>query len=124
MKQGETYVFDQADGSNWYHPLGMAYFPDGAHTGVDELEPGIAQTGGSTTCAADNKCQAPMYYKNGEFAGNTYDNAASTSASTSTSRTSSTPRTSGARTRTKSRSRSRTRPTLRTCSTSATSTRA
>ena len=78
MKQGETYVFDQADGSNWYHPLGMAYFPDGAHTGVDELEPGIAQTGGSTTCAAGNTCQAPMYYKNGEFAGTTYDNMAAT----------------------------------------------
>ena len=78
MKQGETYIFDQADGSNWYHPLGMAYFPDGAHTGVDELEPGIAQTGGSTTCAAGNTCQAPMYYKNGEFAGTTYDNMAAT----------------------------------------------
>ena len=78
MKQGSTYVFDQADGSNWYHPLGMAYFPDGAHTGVDELEPGIAQTGGSTTCAAGNTCQAPMYYKNGVFTGTTYDNTAAT----------------------------------------------
>merc|ERR1719271_331311 len=78
MKQGETYIFDQADGSNWYHPLGMAYFPDGAHTGVDELEPGIAQTGGSTTCAAGNTCQAPRYFKDGSFAGTTYDNTAAT----------------------------------------------
>merc|ERR1719269_535019 len=78
MKQGSTYIFDQADGSNWYHPLGMAYFPDGAHTGVDELEPGIAQTGGSTTCAAGNTCQAPMYFKNGDFTGTTYDNTAAT----------------------------------------------
>merc|ERR1719353_1337733 len=46
MKQGETYIFDQADGS--------------------------------TTCAAGNTCQAPMYYKNGEFAGTTYDNMAAT----------------------------------------------
>merc|ERR1719482_2196824 len=78
MKQGETYIFDQADGSNWYHPLGMAYFPDGAHAGVDELEPGIAQTGGSTTCAAGNTCQAPRYFKDGNFAGTTYDNTAAT----------------------------------------------
>eukprot|EP00955_Chlamydomonas_euryale_P084852 364013-Chlamydomonas_euryale.AAC.8 len=23
---------------NWYHPLGFAYYPDGAHEGVDEVE--------------------------------------------------------------------------------------
>jgi uncharacterized protein (DUF305 family) len=28
---GKTYVFDQRDSSNWYHPLGFAYYPDGAH---------------------------------------------------------------------------------------------
>ena len=78
MKRGVTYTFDQSDNSNWYHPLGFAYFVDGAHNEVDELEPGIAQTGGSTTCAAGNTCQAPMYYKNGEFAGTTYDNTAAT----------------------------------------------
>jgi len=41
----------------------MAYFPDGAHDGVDELEPGITQTG--SACAEDNTCQAPRYFKNG-----------------------------------------------------------
>ena len=28
---GKTYVFDQTDATNWYHPFGFAYFPDGAH---------------------------------------------------------------------------------------------
>merc|ERR1712032_770118 len=31
VKIGETYIFDQGAGSNWYHPIGFAYFPDGAH---------------------------------------------------------------------------------------------
>ena len=76
MKRGVTYTFDQSDDSNWYHPLGWAYFVDGAHNEVDELEPGITQTGDA--CAGMNTCQAPMYYKDGEFAGTTYDNTAAT----------------------------------------------
>ena len=31
MTQGVTYVFDQGDGSNWYHPLGFGYAPDAEH---------------------------------------------------------------------------------------------
>lgn len=34
-------MFDQLDSTNWFHPLGFAYFPDGAHEGVEELEEGI-----------------------------------------------------------------------------------
>ena len=30
-KIGDTVTFDQTDVSNWYHPLGFAYEPDGAH---------------------------------------------------------------------------------------------
>ena len=72
MKRGVTYTFDQSDDSNWYHPLGFAYVVDGAKKG-DELEPGITQTGDA--CAGMNTCQAPMYYKNGVFAGAAgYDN--------------------------------------------------
>ena len=28
---GKTYHFDQTHHTNWYHPLGFGYFPDGAH---------------------------------------------------------------------------------------------
>jgi len=75
MQQGVTYRFVQNADSNWYHPLGFAYFPDGAHAGVDELEPGISQVG--STCAEDNTCQAPRYFMDGAFVGGSYDNTAS-----------------------------------------------
>lgn len=42
--RGQTYVFDQQDPSNWFHALGFAYEPDGAHEGVDELEEGIGKS--------------------------------------------------------------------------------
>ena len=74
MERGVTYTFGQSDASNWYHPLGFAYYPDGAHKDVDELEPGISQSG--STCVDDNTCQAPMYYKNGAYVGGDYDNVA------------------------------------------------
>lgn len=38
IEVGRTYVFIQEDRSNFYHPLGFAYFPDGAHVGKDEVE--------------------------------------------------------------------------------------
>jgi len=42
IEKGATYYFSQEDESNYYHPLGLAYYPDGAHDGVDELEPGVS----------------------------------------------------------------------------------
>lgn len=75
MEQGVTYKFVQNDDTNWMHPLGFAYYPDGAHSEVDELEPGISQSTGSS-CASDNTCQAPRYFINGQFSGTTYDNTA------------------------------------------------
>jgi hypothetical protein len=66
----------QADRSNWYHPLGLAYFADGAHAEVDELEPGIAAPGATDdSCAEDLSCPAPMYFKDGAYLG-TYSNDA------------------------------------------------
>jgi hypothetical protein len=37
-----TYIFNQAHETNYYHPLGLAYYADGAHDDVDELEPGVS----------------------------------------------------------------------------------
>jgi len=56
----------QNDDSNWLHPLGFAYEPDGAHEGVDELEAGIDRGTSGAGCANDNTCQAPMYYFDSE----------------------------------------------------------
>jgi len=39
VKIGQTITFDQTDSTNWYHPVGFAYRPDGAHGddwGADE----------------------------------------------------------------------------------------
>jgi hypothetical protein len=64
---GRTYIFDQSDISNWYHLIGFSYEPDGAHAGVDELEPGIAP--GDSGCADSLSCPAPMYWMNGTYTG-------------------------------------------------------
>lgn len=64
---GRTYLFDQSDVSNWYHLIGFSYEPDGAHAGVDELEPGIAP--GDVACADTLSCPAPMYWMNGTYTG-------------------------------------------------------
>lgn len=68
LQMGVEYVFKQGNETNHWHPLGFAYFPDGAHKDVDELEPGISQTG--SACVEDESCQTPLYYLNGEFLGN------------------------------------------------------
>ena len=67
MEVGTTYTFVQNDVSNFYHPLGFAYYPDGAHADVDELEPGISA--GSSGCDTDHTCPAPMYFVGGSYAG-------------------------------------------------------
>ena len=38
VEVGKTYRFIQEDKSNYYHPLGFAYHPDGAHVDKDEVE--------------------------------------------------------------------------------------
>ena len=75
MEAGVKYIFDQTDITNWMHPLGFAYYPDGAHKGVDELEPGIKH-GDTTYCdPAQNNCMVPRYYTNGAYVGSAVDAA-------------------------------------------------
>eukprot|EP00527_Entomoneis_sp_CCMP2396_P005611 CAMPEP_0198147640 /NCGR_PEP_ID=MMETSP1443-20131203/36913_1 /TAXON_ID=186043 /ORGANISM="Entomoneis sp., Strain CCMP2396" /LENGTH=408 /DNA_ID=CAMNT_0043812053 /DNA_START=40 /DNA_END=1263 /DNA_ORIENTATION=- len=76
IEKGVTYHFKQSDESNYYHPLGFAYYADGAHDDVDELEPGIVPPESSSSCANDMSCPAPMYLKNGLYLGEYSNNAA------------------------------------------------
>jgi len=69
MKKDVQYRFVQADLANYYHPLGFAYFADGAHDNVDELQPDICPSGSQTGCRATNTCPAPMYLLNDEYLG-------------------------------------------------------
>lgn len=48
--------------------MGFAYFPDGAHDGKEELEPGVG-LGNDRSCEVDKNCPAPMYFLNGEYLG-------------------------------------------------------
>ena len=52
-----------------YHPLGFAYFPDGAHANADELEPGIVPPDSSSTCNFNMTCPAPMYHISSQYKG-------------------------------------------------------
>uniref|UniRef100_A0A7S2LG87 DUF305 domain-containing protein n=1 Tax=Leptocylindrus danicus TaxID=163516 RepID=A0A7S2LG87_9STRA len=79
MEVGVTYKFLQYDRSNYMHPLGFAYLPDGAHDDVDELEPTIdppSATAKQAPCSASAGCPAPMYFQNGEYLGTYSNNAA------------------------------------------------
>mmetsp|Transcript_35713 Transcript_35713/g.94625 ORF Transcript_35713/g.94625 Transcript_35713/m.94625 type:complete len:569 (-) Transcript_35713:41-1747(-) len=84
---GKTYTFDQADATNWYHPMGFAYYPDGAHgdtwggaeraevEGAGELLYKI--NGAPTTCpdAGDTglDCYEPeFFYPRGEWTAKHY----------------------------------------------------
>jgi len=75
MKVGTTYVFDQSGKTNHMHPLGFAYYPGGAHTGLDELEPGIKPENSASKCADNMSCPAPMYFVDGKYEGK-YSNIA------------------------------------------------
>merc|ERR1711957_469331 len=69
LEKDVTYTFVQSDISNYYHPLGLAYYTDGAHADVDELEPGIVPPGSTSSCGDDNTCPAPMYRRDDTYLG-------------------------------------------------------
>jgi len=84
---GKTYVFDQKDASNWYHPVGFAYYPDGAHgenwggAERDEVEAAgqllYKINGAATTCpdAGDTglDCYEPeFFHPRGDWKGKHY----------------------------------------------------
>eukprot|EP01063_Lacrimia_lanifica_P019962 TRINITY_DN27358_c0_g1_i1.p2 TRINITY_DN27358_c0_g1~~TRINITY_DN27358_c0_g1_i1.p2 ORF type:complete len:407 (+),score=157.84 TRINITY_DN27358_c0_g1_i1:55-1275(+) len=73
MEAGVEYTFVQRNSTNWMHPLGFAYYADGAHKGVDELEPGINHNGSGYCDAAANTCMAPRYYIDGAYVGSAAD---------------------------------------------------
>ena len=58
VKVGQTLVFEQHDVTNWYHPLGFAFYPDGAH----------GETWGGDERAEVEALDQIQYYKNGERA--------------------------------------------------------
>lgn len=72
LEVGTTYTFLQSDRSNYYHPLGFAYFPDGAHESVEELEPAVTAKV-DAVCRATATCPAPMYFLGDRYLG-TYSN--------------------------------------------------
>ena len=87
VRIGQTYTFDQTDPSNWYHAVGFAYFPDGAHGETwggderDEVE-GLGEllykiNGAATTCpdAGDTglDCYEPeFFYPRGDWMAKNY----------------------------------------------------
>lgn len=64
---GETYTFIQAYRTNYYHPMGFGYGPDGAHKGNPELEPTVSM--GTSSCDKNATCPAPMYFIGGQYQG-------------------------------------------------------
>jgi hypothetical protein len=69
VEKDVTYIFSQTHETNYYHPLGFAYYPDGDHDDKIELEPGITPPGSSSSCADDELCPAPMYFIKGDYVG-------------------------------------------------------
>jgi len=63
--RGEKYEFIQKDASNWYHPLGFAWYVDGAHVDADELEPTIAPPNAPAGYDCGDDCPAPRYQLDG-----------------------------------------------------------
>ncbi|KAA8494756.1 Protein hedgehog [Porphyridium purpureum] len=65
------YCFRQYDISNWMHPLGFGYLPDGALKENPELEPEVNPY--DESCVETSSCQRPLYFLNGQFLGSEED---------------------------------------------------
>jgi len=74
LELNTTYYFIQTDVTNHYHPLGFAYYPDGAHDDQDELEPGIKPEKSASSCEDTLSCPAPMYMLDGKYLGSYSNN--------------------------------------------------
>jgi hypothetical protein len=57
---GETYTFIQQHVSNYFHPMGFAYYADGTRKSADLLDPGYSPTAGNV-CPHFGNCSAPIY---------------------------------------------------------------
>jgi len=75
IMKGVTYFFKQPSTGNYFHPIGFAYYPDGALDDQPELEPGIAPPGSGSDCGLTLSCPAPMYISDGVYLGKYSNNA-------------------------------------------------
>lgn len=70
LRLNQLYTFVQEDRSNWFHPLGFAYGPDGALAEQPELEPGVASPSSSQPFCADSlACPRARYMQQQQFLG-------------------------------------------------------
>lgn len=60
MKFNTTYIFDQTNVTNWFHPLGFAYGPDGVYRANQELEKGVPNPLSQAVCDDDSETDAPF----------------------------------------------------------------
>jgi len=59
-----TYIFDQSNATNWYHPIGLAYGPDGVYGNNVELGKEDSNPVTNIDCAPN--CDSPEYMSDGE----------------------------------------------------------
>ena len=50
IERGVRYVFDQSHNTNWFHPLGFAFGPDGVYADNLELGKSVMPPGGGAPC--------------------------------------------------------------------------
>jgi len=68
LKAGSTYIWDQSNETNWYHPVGFAYIAGGAHTSckVPKESQGGYQDGECPELGGEESGSTLSYHVNGE----------------------------------------------------------